>query len=160
MLPKELVNLLTATFAAPVVLPVSADDSGNLDEDPEEPCVYACALMRLLTLTSWSSVDDFLEKLLFFFDDNLLLAALDLVDRGNGGCCALAPAPLTCRTRCRSCQVRCSMGSSSVSSVRNGCHICGLSGPLLWGAYSASILHVSIVCLFGARFGLPVPRTL
>ena len=54
MLPEDLVNLLNATFAAPVVPPGSANPSesgGGIDEDPEESCTYTELPLCPLILT-------------------------------------------------------------------------------------------------------------
>lgn len=39
---------------------------------------------RVITGIAAEIDEDYLERLRFFFDDNLLLAALDLVDRDSG----------------------------------------------------------------------------
>lgn len=47
--------------------------------------VLQIPLLRVLPLLiSVFKVDEYLDKLRFFFDDGLILAALDIVDRQNG----------------------------------------------------------------------------
>lgn len=47
--------------------------------------VLQIPLLRVLPLLIFvSKVDEYLDKLRFFFDDGLILAALDIVDRQNG----------------------------------------------------------------------------
>lgn len=58
----------------------------SLDADSEEddcgcPCTESSTRPQKLTCIA---VEGFLEKLRFFFSENLVLAALDLVDRENG----------------------------------------------------------------------------
>ncbi|PSR72107.1 hypothetical protein PHLCEN_2v12022 [Hermanssonia centrifuga] len=50
------------------------------------------ALEDSFKLEDEDSFDEFLDKLRFFFQDNLLLAALDLVDRDNGAVFLRMPA--------------------------------------------------------------------
>lgn len=54
-------------------------------ETEEDDCGFPLSTSRFYTyVTLYSLVDDLVEKLRFFFSENLLLAALDLVDRENG----------------------------------------------------------------------------
>ena len=78
----ELIALLNATLEeAPALV---ANKAENVEESEDDLCSAGPLTSLLYLLTPVIQVDEYLDKLRFFFDDNLLLAALDLVDRQNG----------------------------------------------------------------------------
>ena len=80
----ELIALLNATLEeAPALV---ANKAENAEESEDDLCSAGPFPSLLDLLTRVIQVDEYFDKLRFFFDDNLLLAALDLVDRQNGAC--------------------------------------------------------------------------